>query len=107
MYRVIHEHLLCERRRKRAVKVIMVAGQNVLYPGCARSSFLVKVGLEAKQSCGKLRRQGGQERESLLETFLEVFFLLTVHLGISLDNDQLDAHLLYFTIRPLQSSTFF
>jgi len=26
---------------------------------------------------------------------------------ISLDNDQLDAHLLYFTIRPLQSSTCF
>ena len=33
--------------------------------------------------------------------------LLTVHLSISLDNDQLDAHLLYFTIRPLQSSTCF
>ena len=26
---------------------------------------------------------------------------------VSLDNDQLDAHLLYFTIRPLQSSTRF
>ena len=26
---------------------------------------------------------------------------------LSLDNDQLDAHLLYFTIRPLQSSTCF
>jgi len=33
--------------------------------------------------------------------------LLTVHLSISLDNDQLDAHLPYFTIRPLQSSTCF
>jgi len=31
--------------------------------------------------------------------------LLTVHLSISLDNDQLDAYLLYFTVRPLQSST--
>ena len=37
--------------------------------------------------------------------FLNV--LLTAHLSISLDNDQLDAHLLYFTIRPLQSSTCF
>ena len=39
------------------------------------------------------------------------YVLLTVHIsldnGISLDNDQLDAHLLYFTIRPLQSSTCF
>jgi len=38
-----------------------------------------------------------------------VFFyvLLTVHLSISLDIDQLDAHLLYFTICLLQSSTCF
>ena len=38
-----------------------------------------------------------------------VFFnvLLTVYLSISLDNDQIDAHLLYFAIRPLQSSTCF
>ena len=35
------------------------------------------------------------------------YVLLTVHISISLDNDQLDAHLLYFTIRPLQSSTCF
>ena len=34
-------------------------------------------------------------------------FLLTLRLSISLDNNQLDAHLLYFTIRPLQSSTCF
>ena len=27
--------------------------------------------------------------------------------GVSVDNDQLDAHLLYFTMRPLQSSTCF
>ena len=33
-----------------------------------------------------------------------VYVLLTVHLSISLDNDQLDAHLLYFTIRLLKSS---
>ena len=38
-----------------------------------------------------------------------IFFyvLFTVHLSISLDNDQLDAHLLYFTIRPLHSSACF
>ena len=38
---------------------------------------------------------------------LVLFFyvLLTVHLSISLDNDQLDAHLLYSTIRLLNSST--
>jgi len=36
-----------------------------------------------------------------------LYVLLTVHLSISLDNDQFDAHLLYFTIRPLQSSTCF
>ena len=33
--------------------------------------------------------------------------LLTVHLSIILDNDQLDTHLLYFTIRPIYSSTCF
>jgi len=36
-----------------------------------------------------------------------IYVLLTVHLEISLDNGQLDAHLLYFTIRPLQSSKSF
>ena len=41
----------------------------------------------------------------MFHTFFYV--LLTVHLSISLDNDQLDAHLLYFTIRPLQSFTCF
>jgi len=30
-----------------------------------------------------------------------------VHLSIILDNDQLDTHLLYFTIHILQSSTCF
>ena len=30
-----------------------------------------------------------------------------MHVSIGLDNDQLDAHLLYFTIRPLQLSTCF
>ena len=38
---------------------------------------------------------------------MNFYVLLTVHLRISLDNDQLDAHLLYLTIRPLQSSTCF
>ena len=35
------------------------------------------------------------------------YILLTVLLSISLDNDQLDAHFLYFTIRLLYSSTCF
>ena len=41
--------------------------------------------------------------------YFKVFFyvLLTVHLGITLANDQLDAQLLYFAIRLLQSSTCF
>ena len=46
----------------------------------------------------------------ILSPFQSFFFfniLLTVHLNISLDNDQHDTHLLYFTIRPLQSSTCF
>ena len=38
---------------------------------------------------------------------LNVNVLLTVHLGITLLNDQLDAQLLYFIIRLLQSSTCF
>ena len=33
--------------------------------------------------------------------------LLTVHIGITTANDQLDAQLLYFIIRLLQSSTCF
>ena len=33
------------------------------------------------------------------------YVLLTVHLSIILDNDQRDAHLLYFTIYLLHSST--
>jgi len=43
------------------------------------------------------------DRRGQLSSYFYV--LLTVHLSISLDNDQLDAHLLYFTIRLLQSST--
>ena len=35
------------------------------------------------------------------------YILLTVHFSITLHNDQLDSHLLYFTIRPLKSSTCF
>ena len=38
---------------------------------------------------------------------INFYILMTVHLSIILDNDQLDAHLLYFTIRLLQSSTCF
>ena len=35
------------------------------------------------------------------------YVLLTVHLSITLVNDQLDAQFFYFTIRFLQSSTCF
>ena len=36
---------------------------------------------------------------------LQIFVLLAVHLSIILDNEQRDAHLLYFTIYLLRSST--
>ena len=38
---------------------------------------------------------------------LRFYVLLTLHLSTSLDNDQLDTHLLYFTVRLLRSSTCF
>ena len=38
---------------------------------------------------------------------MNYYVLLTVYLSIILDNDQRDAYLLYFTIRPLKSSTCF
>ena len=57
-----------------------------------------------KIGAGEVRFQGKEFFDSLNNY---KFFFLTVHLSISLDNDQLDAHLLYFTIRPLQSSTCF
>ena len=38
---------------------------------------------------------------------LPQFRILENNPSINLDNDQLDVHLLYFTIRPLQSSTCF
>ena len=37
----------------------------------------------------------------------KIFVLLTVHLSINLANDQLDAQLLYFIMRLLQSFTCF
>jgi len=46
-----------------------------------------------------------EEGNSHVHFFFNV--LLTVNLSIILDNDQLDAHLLYFAICPLQSSTCF
>ena len=42
-----------------------------------------------------------------LLTYLFFYVLLTVHLSIILDNDQRDAHFLYFTIHLLHSSTCF
>ena len=38
---------------------------------------------------------------TVLFPVLVFYVLLTVHLSIRLDNDQLDTHLLYFTIRLL------
>jgi len=42
-----------------------------------------------------------------LSSYYYFYVLLTVHLGIILDNDQLDTHLLYFTIVSLQFPTCF
>ena len=36
-----------------------------------------------------------------LRKVAEYYVMLTVHLSITLDNDQFDTHLLYFTIRLL------
>ena len=48
--------------------------------------------------------------ESLLEkrdSILQATYVPLLSLCTSLDNDKLDAHLFYFTMRPLQSSTCF
>jgi len=46
--------------------------------------------------------------EEVIQIDITYFYvLLTVHLSIILDNDQPDAHLLYFTIYLLHSSTCF
>jgi len=42
-----------------------------------------------------------------INLYCSFYVLLTVHLSIILDNDQLDTHLLYFTIRLLKSPTCF
>jgi len=39
--------------------------------------------------------------------YINIFVLLTVHLSIILDNDQLDIQLLYFKIHLLNSTTCF
>ena len=44
---------------------------------------------------------------NIANTINNFIFLLTVHLSITLVNNQLDAQLLYFIIRLLQSSTCF
>jgi hypothetical protein len=40
-------------------------------------------------------------------SFIYIYFSLTVHLGVGLDNYQLGARLLYFTKRPLNYCTCF
>ena len=57
---------------------------------------------------GFKQRDSSTLNENLPCLMLSNFYiLLTVHLSISFDNDQFNAHLLYFTIRPLQSSKCF
>ena len=51
------------------------------------------------------QRSGTAEDATLLGG--GVYVLLTVHLGITLANNQLDAQVLYFIISLLQSSTCF
>jgi hypothetical protein len=46
-------------------------------------------------------------KESLGNTAVDFYVLLTVNLSTILDNDQPDTHLLYFTICLLKSSTYF
>ena len=47
-----------------------------------------------------------QTQSAIYCTFFPVSRVQTPE-GVSLENDQIDTHLLYFTIRPLQSSTCF
>ena len=49
----------------------------------------------------------GFSRNFIFDFISNFYVLLTVHLSIILDNDQRDAHLLYFTIRLSHSSTCF
>ena len=63
---------------------------------------------------GDMKTPSGQDRyryqepTGIVSTCMRHFgVLLTVHLSITLANDQLDAQFLYFTIRLLQSSTCF
>ena len=58
---------------------------------------LVKIGQQYRELCIK--------NKYLIIIFFDV--LLTVHLCITLVNDQLDAQFFYFIIRLLQSSTCF
>jgi len=52
--------------------------------------------------------QDNPKRAIWLSNLIKEFLcVVDLRLSINLDNDQLDAHLLYFTIRPLQSSTYF
>jgi len=54
---------------------------------------------------GKYFRAGQATDDDLVHTFFDV--LLTMHLIITLANNQLDAQFLYFVISLLQSSTCF
>ena len=86
--------------------------------GCQRPSGYYNNFIAVITTCGIWHGKSSQElRTSYSESFMAIwhkrerstdcYVLLTVHLRISLDNGQGVAHLLYFTIRPLQSSTCF
>jgi len=56
---------------------------------------------------GQVRCNGTMKYFFEKQKLMNFCVLLTVHLHIILDNDQLDTQLLYLTIRALQSSTCF
>jgi hypothetical protein len=86
--------------------------------GCQRPSGYYTNFFAVITTCKIWHGKSSQERRtSYRESFMAIwhkrerstdcYVLLTVHLRISLDNGQGVAHLLYFTIRPLLSSTCF
>ena len=83
----------------------------------ATISFIISVGLSVRPSV-RIEQPGshwkGFSWNLIFEHFSKIcpgnsncYVLLTVHLGIILDNDQLDTQLLCFTIRLLYSTTCF
>ena len=91
------------QHKKRVLKSIEFYSE-IIYINCHVTQTFTQSSnntIHSKQQTTKL--------ETIKEQITRLFFyvLLTVHLSTSLDNDQLDTHLLHFTIRPLHSSTRF